>query len=172
MTNNDNEITINDYKIIPIEKDEIINEISDSKDEQILIESIIDCVELTAADYIKNHKIAQLPQIGCVRINPISTAIKKEKDELKEYRKTVDKETYKNRVRFIVNDTKEKLAKDDAKKLLLKKIKSRNKKQYDKLYLQIGKAYAKMFIYSIYLIEEVPYDAEVQKAYDRLNGLL
>ena len=41
--------------------------------------------------------------------------------------------------------------------------------KYDTLFKRLGKAYAEMFIYSIYILEEIPFDNEWEEQYQSLK---
>lgn len=170
LLNNINDIDI-EYTIVVKTMDDIIYNITDDPKEKLIYESIINGIEGSAADAIKNGKIAQLPSIGCVRKSPVRKVIQDNYDNLKIARKNMTSDQYKEHVREIVIDAKQNQEKIDYNKSILRKVRSRNKKVYDKYYITLGKAYAEMYIHSILMLKEVPYDSDVQEAFDNINGL-
>lgn len=170
LINNIDEADI-EYSIVIKNMNDILSEVTDDPKEKLIYESIIDGIERTASETIKNGKIAQLPSIGCVRRNPIRKVIQDNHENFRIARKNLSKDNYKEHVRAIIVDAKEQLTKVERDKLILKKTISNNKKKYDKLYITLGKAYANMFIQSILMLKEVPYVLEVQEQYDRLNNI-
>ena len=114
-------------------------------------------------------KVAQIPFIGCLRINPVKRKLREAKLHLSSVRKSLTKEQYKEHVRSYVIDLKEQQAKADRIKLAIIRIRRNNKKKYDTLFKRLGKAYAEMFIYSIYILEEIPFDNEWEEQYQSLK---
>ena len=171
MLDNNDDID-NDYIIVIKRMDDILQEVTTSIDERVIYESIISNLEQSAADNINNDKIVQLPSIGCIRKNPIRKVIKANYANFKEARKTLNKDEYKDHVRGIIVDARIQQAKEDYDKSILKKIRSRNKKKYDKFYINLGKAYAELYIQSFLFFREVPFNQDVQDAYDSINNKL
>jgi len=161
-----------DYTIAIRKQADIVSELTDDPTERLIFESIIDGIECTAAETINANKIAQLPSIGCIRKDPVKQAIRNNYSNFKLAKQNLSTEQYKDYSREIVLDVKIKQEREDKYKAFVRSVRSRNKKKYDKIYTTLGRAYAEMFIYSMLCFSEVPYDAEVQYAYDRLNNLL
>lgn len=170
LINNINDADI-EYTIVVKKQDDILYDLTDDPKERLIYESIITGIERSAAEAIRDGKVAQLPSIGCLRKSPIRQAIRDNYDNFRIARKQLNKEDYNSHVKEIIIDAKETQARLDKDKAILKKVKSRNKKRYDKLYITLGRAYAEMFIQSILMIKEIPYVLEVQEAYDRFNNV-
>lgn len=161
-----------EYVIVVKKQSDIISELTNDIDEQLIYESIIDGIEKTAAATVRGNKIAQLPSIGCIRKSPIHIAIQNSHDDFRELRRNMTSEQYKTHVKEFIINTRKEQEKSDKEKALVKKIRSRNKKKYDMLHINIGKAYAEMYIKSILFLQEVPYVTEVQYHFDKLNNLV
>lgn len=160
----------NDFVIIRKTKNDILNDMDfEDEEERLLCDSIITNMETYAAKSIKEMKVVQLPFIGCVRINPVKTELKQVCTNFKFARRYMTKDEYKNHVRSYVIDIKEKQEEKDRLKIIINKIKRKNKKKYEALFKHLGKAYAEMFIYSIYILKEVPFDAEWEEHYQSLK---
>lgn len=169
MQENINEADI-DYVIISKNKEDILNELDfENEEERYLCDAIITNLEKSASDTIRNMKVAQIPYIGCLRINPVKRELREAKLHLSSVRKSLTKEQYKEHVRSYVIDLKEQQAEADRIKLAITRIRRNNKKKYDTLFKRLGKAYAEMFIYSIYILEEIPFDAEWEEQYQSLK---
>lgn len=159
-----------DYVIISKNKEDILNELDfENEEERYLCDAIITNLEKSASDTIRNMKVAQIPYIGCLRINPVKRKLGEAKLHLSSIRKSLTKEQYKEHVRSYVIDLKEQQAEADRIKLAITRIRRNNKKKYDTLFKRLGRAYAEMFIYSIYILEEVPFDAEWEEQYQSLK---
>lgn len=160
-----------EYVIISKDTNDILNDMDFvDEDERLLCESIITNLEKYAAASIKDMKIVSLPFIGCVRINPIKRRLRDAKLHLSLIRKNMSKTDYKQYVKDIVDEFGEEMSKVDTEKLIMTKIRSNNKKRYDEYYKKLGRAYAEMFIYSIRLLKEVPFDIEWEEYYQELKG--
>lgn len=169
LQNNINEAD-EEYVIISKTKDDILNELDfENEEERLLCDSIITNLEKNASETIRDMKVAQLPFIGCVRINPIKRKLREAKLHLSAVRKSISKEQYKEHVRGYVIDLKEQQKKEDSLKLIFTRIRSNNKKKYDAYYKRLGRAYAELFIMSIYWLAEVPYNAEWEEHYKSLK---
>lgn len=168
--NNINDADI-EYSIVVKNHNDIISELTDDATEKLIYESIIGSLESVASKTVKNKKIAQLPSIGCIRINPLREVIKSNHVAFKIAKKNMNSEQYKSHVKEIIIDARQTMAINDARKLAIKRIRSKNKKRYDLLYINIGKAYAEVYILSLLLLRVVPYDDEVQQHLEELNKL-
>lgn len=169
MQENINEADI-DYVIISKNKEDILNELDfENEEERYLCDAIITNLEKSASDTIRNMKVAQIPYIGCLRINPVKRKLREAKLHLSAVRKSISKEQYKEHVRSYVIDLKEQQKKEDFLKLIFTRIRSNNKKKYDTYYKRLGRAYAELFIMSIYWLAEVPYNAEWEEHYKSLK---
>lgn len=168
IENSINEVS-DEYELIVKNKQNILNELNIvNEDEYYIYDSIISGIEKIASREIKNMKTVQLPFIGCLRINPIKRELRNAKLHLSAIRKSLSKEQYKDHVRSYVVDLKIKQAEKDRLKLILNRIKSNNKKRYDFLYRNCGRAYAELFIKSIYWLKEVPFSQEFEDLYNSI----
>ena len=160
-----------EYQIIVKNKNDILNEMDfENEEERVLCDDIITNLEKMIADSISSMKVAQIPFIGCVRINPIKRKLRDSKLHLSNIRKSLTKEQYKEHVRSFVIDMKEKQKQEDRNKVVFHRIRSNNKKRYEELFKRCGRAYAELFIMSVYWMKEVPYDADWEFQYQVLSG--
>lgn len=159
-----------EYIIVSKDKNDILNELDfENEEERLLCDSIISNLEKTASDTIRSMKVAQIPFIGCLRINPVKRKLRDAKLHLKAVRKSLTKEQYKEHVRTYVVDLKEKQKEEDKVKLAFTRIRRNNKKKYEQLFKKCGRAYAELFIMSIYWLKEVPFDQEWEEHYQSLK---
>lgn len=159
-----------EYVIVSKNKNDILNELDfENEEERLLCDSIISNLEKTASDTIRNMKVAQIPFIGCLRINPVKRKLRDAKLHLRAVRKSLTKEQYKEHVRSYVIDLKEKQIEEDKIKLVFTRIRRNNKKKYEQLFKKCGRAYAELFIMSIYWLKEVPFDQEWEEHYQSLK---
>lgn len=149
----------------------VIKEISDilldiDENDRALCDDIITNLEKTAVDYIRKNKVIKIPYIGNYAFNRLYLNLKEHHKELKAYRKTVDIHTYKDTVRNLVKDEKEKLNKEIKTELHLNKFRTKNKKRYYELATKHGVTYAKVWLNFHYKATPVPFDEEVQRMFE------
>ena len=151
-------------------KADILNDIGfKSDDDRILCDTIITDIEKTAAKGILADKIVQLPFLGSMRKSPLRKVIQKNRTNFKSARTHMNKKEYQAYVGEIMREGKIEIEKEEKEKIRIKKIKSRFRKQYDNYYKTLGAEYANMFIYSMTILKEVPFDANVQEMFDNLK---
>lgn len=149
---------------------DIISDIAfESEDDAIICDCIIDDLERDIADNVKNMKCAQIPFIGCIRINPVLKEISNKKLHLSTIRKSLTKEQYKEHVKSYVIDIKKRQSEKDKLNLIFYKIRRHNRKKYDYYCKRLGRNYAELFIKAIYWLKEVPFDAEWESKYQELK---
>lgn len=159
-----------EYIIVSKDKNDILNELDfENEEERLLCDSIISNLEKTVSDTIRSMKVAQIPFIGCLRINPVKRKLRDAKLHLRAVRKSLTKEQYKEHVRSYVIDLKERQKEEDKIKLAFTRIRRNNKKKYEQLFKKCGRAYAELFIMSIYWLKEVPFDQEWEEHYQSLK---
>jgi len=159
-----------EYSMVVRTMPDVLYHVSKDPMDRLICESIIDNLEETAANAVLADKVVQLPYIGCIRRNPIKLAIKAQHINFSAARKVMTTDQYKDHVREVIIDVKENQIKLDKNKSFLKKFKAKNQKKYDSLYIRIGKGYADMYIQSLLMFKEIPFDIEVQQHFDNLNG--
>lgn len=167
----DAETLNSEYSFIVKNKTDILNELNFTDDEdRFITDSIITNLEKHASESIRNGKAAQLPYIGVVRKNPLREIIRANYNNFKVARKHMTKEEYKEYASETINLEREKLIAKEKKDLIIKRLISRNKKKYDRLYIELGKHYATVYILSLYWMEAVEFDQDVQDMYDSLKS--
>lgn len=157
------------YNIIIKDSNDIINEMNLSDDDSLITKSIVEGMEKAIADALVDGKTVSIPYIGRVRKNPVKKHLKEHYEELREARSHMSYEEYRQFCGNIVNDIKSKIAYEDFIKFNLARIKSANKAKYNKLYIALGEAYANVYIKSIFWLKYVPFDRDVQEAFDNLK---
>lgn len=160
----------NDYILICKDMNDIITDANfKNKREEDSCRMIIDFIERTIANGIKDFKCMQLPFVGSMRYNPMDKAMLKYRLELKLARKTMGKEEYKEYFRSIWYKEKAKVNSEEIRKRYIVNIRATNKKKYNELYLKFGRAYAEAYVYTLTLLTDVPFDQEIQDRYDELK---
>lgn len=161
----------NDYVLICKDINDIINDANfKDKREEDSCRMIIDFIEKNIANGIKNYKCMQLPFVGCMRYNPMDKAMLKYRLELKFARKNMSKEEYKEYFKSIWYKEKSKVQSEEIRNRYISSLRSINKKRYNELYLKFGRAYAEAYVYTLTLLEYVPFNQEIQDRYDELEN--
>lgn len=165
---NDSDFT---YDIITKDHTDILNDIKFNNDDDFLLtKSIIFNLEKDIAKTVRSNKVAQIPYIGCIRRNPVRIELSKHYAEFKIARTRMTKEDYRIYTGSTCLYIKEQLKDKDKDKHVLLRLRQINKNKYKTLYMALGKASAEMFIFSIYLLSEIPFSQDVQDAFDALNN--
>lgn len=164
----DNDST--DFELIVKDADDILEELEfNTEEDKLLCSSIITSMEKTIANNIKADKCVNIPFIGCMRKNVVTKTIRQNKKNFKLAKTELSKEEYKEHVKCYVRDVIEQQKNNEHERILLKKIKGRCRKKYDILYKTLGKEYAELYIRALSWIKHIPFDQEIQDAYDNLN---
>lgn len=160
-----------DYPTIINKREDILDALEfKSLEDRVMCDSIIESMDNSIAELISNNKVANIPFIGCVRKDPIRKVVVDNFNNFRIARTHLTKEQYKEHVRCVVNDAKEELKKEEFRKRYINRVRSRNKKKYEYYFLTYGKAYAEMYIQSILWLEEVPFDPEVEEAFETIRN--
>lgn len=161
-----------DNKFIIVQKDtnDILNELEFNNElERDLCGCIIRELENKASEVIQARQIAQIPYIGCIRLNPVRLDFCKAKLHLSTIRKNITKEQYKEHVHSYIVDLKRKHDYLDRKKYYITKLRQHNRNTYDKYFKLFGRSYAELYIYAMTLLEEIPFDEEWENKYQSLK---
>lgn len=151
--------------------DDILNDMSfETNEDRERTEYIIKDMEKSFYDSFISGKCVQIPFIGCIRFNGITYYMHSIHKRLKVIRSYLSKSEFLSYTKDIVTEYKKNEAERDRIKVYFKKIKAANKKKYKKLIETIGISYANMYLYSIFLLKEVPYDEEFEIKIRELNG--
>lgn len=163
--------TLNDnYETVVKDSSNILNEINfETEDDALIMKSIINSLEKEIVENFKDGKTVSIPYIGCIRKSVFQKRISDRTDEIKENYRTMTPEEYKEYHRKLFKETAIEVQKQNYIKYRFRRIRSINKKKYDELVFVHGIHYADFWIKSIYWLKDVPFDPEVQAAYDRLK---
>lgn len=162
---------VNDeFALIVKDSNSLIEEINfQSEEEKLICNSIIDNMERCIATNLKAEKCVNIPYVGNLRKNQVNLAISKHKKNLSLVRKHMTKEEYKEHVREYVKEAKDNQERLDKEKFELKKLRNKFKKTYTLLYTESGRTHAELYIKVMRWFKPVPFDQDVQDAYDNLK---
>lgn len=159
-----------DLEFVEKELDDVIEEMNVSDEEALLMKDIIIHLETTAAQEIKNDKCVQLPYIGSIRKNPLRKTLDENRTAFKISSKILTKEQFKEHAASVFKSRKDELRLEDYKKAKIREIKNRNKAKYEKYFIELGPAYANMYLNAILLMRMVEYDDEFEQHMKTLNN--
>ena len=83
--------------------------------------------------------------------------------------KSLSKEGFKEHCSLVFKKKKDELRIQDYEKAKLKQIRKRHQKEFEKLYVEIGPAYASMYIFSKTLMKAVEFNEEFEDKIQELN---
>lgn len=138
-------------------------------DDLLLYQSIILNLESLAAESLRNNLIISIPNFANIRKNPAQQAIIKHKTALKIARKSMSKDDYVHYAKSIAASAKLEDQRKQYRKRMYASTKTKNKKKYENLYINFGKAYANFWIESLLMMEIIPYNEEIEAAFKRLK---
>ena len=154
------------------EKDinDILSDISfEIEDDKLLMKDVISNLESVVAEEVKNGKCVQIPYIGSVRKNPLKETLEKNRTNFRIAAKSLSKEGFKEHCSLIFKQKKDELRIQDYEKSKVKQIRKRHRKEFERLYVDIGPAYANMYIKSKMMLAPVLFDEEFEERYQELN---
>lgn len=158
-------------KLDYVEKDinDIIEDLNFENEDDILItKDIINHLENTAAEEIKNDKCVQLPFIGSIRKNPLRKVLDKNRTAFRIASKQLSKEDFKEYTASVFQEKKNEMRLEDYKKAKIKEVRNKNKVKYEQYFTHLGPAYANMYLHAILMMRMVEYNQEFE---DRLKEL-
>ena len=154
------------------EKDinDILSDINfETEDDKLLMKDVISNLESVVAEEVKNGKCVQIPYIGSVRKNPLKETLEKNRTNFRIAAKSLSKEGFKEHCSLVFKKKKDELRIQDYEKAKLKQIRKRHQKEFEQLYINIGPAYANMYIFSKTLMKAVDFNEEFEDKIQELN---
>lgn len=154
-------------------KTDILNDIHDlNEEEKEILNSIIFNSDLLLTESLKSDGITHLPLIGNFSLDFGKRYVEKNMNKVNEWKETIkDRKEYSNKMRELYKEGWKNRNIVVANNNKLESLKTKNKKKYEELCKTMGKIYADTYIYSMSLIEVIPFDIEYEKAYQRLNNV-
>lgn len=89
------------YKIIKVNKENILDELGYEENKRDIAKDIISNLEKTIIEAIKVRNVAMIPYVGCIRYQPIQMALKPHYDDMRKFRKVFGKEMYKQELKSV-----------------------------------------------------------------------
>lgn len=123
-----------------------------------ITKSIIEDIENTLEKGLNERKCVSIPYIGRIRRSEYKEMIAASREELREVKNKVSLEEYKQYRRDLYKSFKEKCRDRDRTRTIIDKVLRLNKKKYNLLYSNCGKAYADMWIKKIGFLQIVEHD--------------
>ena len=163
-------IRLNKLEYEEVDINDILNDIHfETEDDKLLMKDIISNLESVVAEEIKNGKCVQIPYIGSLRKNPLKETLEKNRTNFRIAAKALSKEGFKEHCSLVFKKKKDELRIQDYEKAKLKQIRKRNQKAFEQLYIDIGPAYANMYIFSKTLMKAVDFNEEFEDKIQELN---
>ena len=163
-------IRLNKLEYEEVDINDILNDIHfETEDDKLLMKDIISNLESVVAEEIKNGKCVQIPYIGSLRKNPLKETLEKNRTNFRIAAKSLSKEGFKEHCSLVFKKKKDELRIQDYEKAKLKQIRKRHQKEFEQLYIDIGPAYANMYIFSKTLMKAVDFNEEFEDKIQELN---
>ena len=150
-------------------RDDIIKLIGyDSPVKEEVMKEIITQFDNEMGDAILANKIISIPYIGNLRKNNAKLEFNKKKAAISIAKKYMSKEDLIEYIKECRRESKEIAAKKDRLNVIIRQNILNNRKKYERLILKCGKAYADMFILSISCFDVVPFDQDIEDAWQEI----
>lgn len=163
-------IRLNKLEYEEVDVNDILNDIHfETEDDKLLMKDIISNLESVVAKEVKNGKCVQIPYIGSLRKNPLKETLEKNRTNFRIAAKSLSKEGFKEHCSLVFKKKKDELRIRDYEKAKLKQIRKRHQKEFEQLYVEIGSAYANMYIFSKTLMRAVEFNEEFEDKIQELN---
>lgn len=148
---------------------DIIQELNfDSPVKEDVMKIIITSFYKDAGEALAQDKIVSIPYIGNIRKSLTQQEFSKNKYLFKIARKYKTIEEYKEYVSEKFAESKHIAEDKDRLNHIIRENRRLNKKAYERLIVNCGKPYAEMFIFAISCFNIVPFDPDVEDAYQEI----
>ena len=139
---------------------DVVESVGYDADASTILKEIIEHFDENIANTIKNNKVAKIPYIGNLRKNLVKQEFAriKSKIHLRNLRRDIGKEKYKETVKGYYKTAITNAQRLDRIRVLTRKNIANNRSKYDRLCATAGEIYAKAYIVSICLMEPVKSD--------------
>lgn len=155
------------YKTVDIE--DVLKEVHiKNEDELNICRDIITDLELMASKYIQQNKCVSLPYVGAIRRNPRAIKINKSLYKLAKAKETPGF-NFEKYTKELINNIKKEVKEEEVENTKILLIKGRNKERYKKYYKELGKAYADMYIASLFMMRGIEYNSEFDEIFKSLS---
>lgn len=155
-----------EFPLIFKDIDNILDDMTFSnKEDRILCRTIIDSLEKEASVQLLEGKCVQLPYIGNIYRNKLKLAMTSHYKDLKEKRKELTKEEYKEYCRNIARKENMRIQNEEVAKRKLNTFKRKHLKMWMDKRNKFGDAYANLWLRFIKTWKDIPFNWDVEIAY-------
>lgn len=161
----------NGYQLEVIRPKDIYNSLGfDNLDDVEICKSIITQLESKAAEVLVQGGTVALPYVGRLRKPLVKQEVNKQRRLLKVARSVMDKEDYKQYKKELYAECVDKIASEDEKRLIKRRLIALNKKQYLQKYKLFGEVGANLWINSLMWLRGIEFNQEVQDVFDEIEA--
>lgn len=161
----------NGYQLEVIRPKDIYDSLGfDNLDDIEICKSIITQLESKAAEVLVQGGTVALPYVGRLRKPLVKQEVNKQRHLLKVARSVMDKEDYKQYKKDLYAECVDKIASEDEKRLIKRRLIALNKKRYLQKYKLFGEAGANLWIDSLMWLKGIEFNQEVQDVFDEIEA--
>ena len=161
----------NGYQLEVVRPKDIYNTIGFNDFDDIEIcKSIITQLESKAAEVLAQGGTIALPYIGRLRKPLVKQELNKQRHLLKVARSVMDKEDYKQYKKELYAECVDKIASEDEKRLIKRRLIALNRKRYIQKYKLFGENNANLWIDSLMWLKGIEFNQEVQDVFDEIEA--
>lgn len=162
----------NYWDINVIERNELINSLEIKDEEKIILNDIVIDIEELVKVNLENDKVGFIPYLGRFKLSSGIRNLERHREEIKKANASgMSKEELKKLTIEIYTEGIKQENKINDEERIYRNFKKIYKKEYNRLYQDLGKTYAEMFIWTLTLLRPIEFDAEFQRAFEKANNL-
>lgn len=159
----------NGYQLEVVRPKDIFDDLGFSNPDDVEIcKSIITQLESKSATILVQGGTVALPYIGRLRKPLVRQEINKQRHLLKVARSVMNKEDYQQYKKDLYLECVNKIASEDERKKIKKRLIALNKKQYLQKYKNFGETGANLWIDSLMWLKGIEFNQEVQDVFDEI----
>jgi len=161
----------NGYQLEVVRPKDIFNDLGFANSDDIEIcKAIITQLESKSAEVLVQGGTIALPYVGRLRKPLVRQEINKQRHLLKVARSVMDKEDYHQYKKDLYSECVNKIASEDERKKIKKRLIALNRKQYLQKYKAFGEFGANLWIESLMWLRGIEFNQEVQDVFDEIDN--
>ena len=161
----------NGYQLEVTRLKDILQELNFENDDDVdICKDIITQLETKAATVLAKGGTVALPYVGRLRKPLVKKEMEKQRHLLKLAYSVMDKEDYKQYRKDLYWECVDKIASEDDKRKIRRKLIAANRKRYLQKYKVFGETGAELWITSLMWLKGIEFNQEVQDVFDEIEA--
>lgn len=140
-----------------------------TEEDNKIMSDIIKNLEECIYDGIKSNKVVAIPYIGMLGKNEVAVELKSERTLIALSRHHMTREDFKQFYRELKEECAERVRIKRQYLTYMRKVRIEQKSKYEKLLTKFGKVYAETWLFAWSMLDYVPFEQDVEDAYQALS---